>query len=218
MKIRRKDRKQMSGIGQGKRYGWILAFFLAASLAAGGTGATLLAEESGAGITDDGGTQDAHDELGNMIPEDLGELYAKSAVLMDADSGRVLIAKDGNTMRPMASTTKIMTCILALEEGNLEDVVTASGEAASQPKVHLGMREGEQFVLGDLLYSLMLESHNDSAVAIAEHIAGSVPEFAEKMNAMQRRLDAVMPILYRLTVWTPRMKAAPTVYLPWIWL
>lgn len=188
MKIRRKDRKQMSGIGQGKRYGWILAFFLAASLAAGGAGATLLAEESGAGITDGGEAQDAHDELGNMLPEDLGELYAKSAVLMDADSGRVLIAKDGNTMRPMASTTKIMTCILALEEGDLEDVVTASGEAASQPKVHLGMREGEQFVLGDLLYSLMLESHNDSAVAIAEHIAGSVPEFAEKMNAKAKEI------------------------------
>lgn len=122
------------------------------------------------------------------VPDDLGSLYAKSAVLMDADGQRVLISKDGRTMRPMASTTKIMTCILALEEGNLEDVVTASQKAASQPKVHLGVQEGEQFILKDLLYSLMLESHNDSAVAIAEHIAGSVPEFAKKMNAKAKEI------------------------------
>lgn len=67
-------------------------------------------------------------------------------------------------MRPMASTTKIMTCILALEKGNPKDLVTASANAVAQPKVHLGMHEGEAFYLGDLLYSLMLESHNDSAV------------------------------------------------------
>lgn len=118
----------------------------------------------------------------NELPEEVGSLYAKSAVLMDAESGRVLLSKDGETMRPMASTTKIMTCILALEEGNMDDVVTTSGEAASQPKVHLGMSEGETFYLRDLLYSLMLESHNDSAVAIAEHLYGSVTAFAERMN------------------------------------
>ena len=109
-------------------------------------------------------------------------LYAHSAVLMDADSGRVLIGKEEHVMRPMASTTKILTCILALERGNAEDIVVASSNAASQPKVHLGMIEGESFYLKDLLYSLMLESHNDSAVAIAEYLAGSVPEFARMMN------------------------------------
>lgn len=118
----------------------------------------------------------------------IGSLYAKSAVLMDADSGRVLVEKDGDTMRPMASTTKILTCILALEEGNSEDIVTASKEAASQPRVHLGMQEGEQFYLEDLLYSLMLESHNDTAYAIAEHLAGSVPEFAKRMNEKAREI------------------------------
>ena len=56
-------------------------------------------------------------------------------------------------MRPMASTTKIMTCILALEKGNPKDLVTASANAVAQPKVHLGMHEGEAFYLGDLLYS-----------------------------------------------------------------
>lgn len=120
-------------------------------------------------------------------PEE-SELYARSAVLMDADSGRVLYEKNGYEQMPMASTTKIMTCILALEYGNLPDAVTASKAAASQPKVHLGMQAGQQFSLEDLLYSLMLESHNDSAVAIAEHISGSVEGFAELMNQKARDL------------------------------
>lgn len=120
--------------------------------------------------------------------EEPDSLYAKAAVLMDADSRRVLFAKDGEAILPNASTTKILTCILALEEGALDDVVTASSNAASQPKVHLGMKEGEQFRLKDLLYSLMLESHNDSAVAIAEHIAGSTENFAKKMNGKAKQI------------------------------
>lgn len=122
---------------------------------------------------------------------DTGEpenLYAQSAVLMDADSGRILFSKNGQEERAMASTTKIMTCILALENGDLQDEVTVSDEAAAQPKVKLGMRQGQSFYLNDLLYSLMLESHNDSAVAIAEHIGGSVEEFADLMNAKAKEL------------------------------
>lgn len=118
----------------------------------------------------------------------LSQLYARSAVLMDGRSGMVLVGKEADVMRPMASTTKIMTCILALEKGNPGDLVTVSANAASQPKVHLGMREGEQFYLKDLLYSLMLESHNDSAVAIAEYLAGSVPAFAEWMNEKAKEI------------------------------
>lgn len=114
--------------------------------------------------------------------EEPTEIYAQSAVLMDADSGRVLFEKNGTDIKAMASTTKIMTCIIALERGNLESIVTFSKEAASQPKVHLGAAVNEQFYLKDLLYSLMLESHNDSAVVIAETIAGSVEMFAELMN------------------------------------
>ena len=120
-------------------------------------------------------------------PDDL-KLYAQSAVLMDGESGRVLFAKNGEVERPMASTTKIMTCILALELGKGTDVVTVSKKAAAQPEVHLGMREGDTFYLEDLLYSLMLKSHNDSAVAIAEHISGSVEAFAEKMNEKAKEL------------------------------
>ena len=109
-------------------------------------------------------------------------LYAKSAVLMDGESGRILYEKNGYEHMPNASTTKIMTCILALEEGDLESEVKVSSYAASMPQVRLGMSKDDSFRLKDLLYSLMLESHNDSAVAIAEHIGGSVEGFAAKMN------------------------------------
>lgn len=120
--------------------------------------------------------------------EEPKNLYAQAAVLMDADSGRILFEKNGQDVLAMASTTKIMTCILALENGNLEDVVTATENAATQPKVHLGMQSGEQFYLKDLLYSLMLESHNDSAVAVAEHLGGSVEQFADMMNKKAAQL------------------------------
>ena len=115
-------------------------------------------------------------------------LYAQAAVLMDADSGRILFEKNGHEVLAMASTTKIMTCILTLEKANLDDIVKASGLAVSQPKVHLGMNVGEEFKLEDLLYSLMLESHNDSAVAIAEHVGGSIEKFAKLMNEKARQL------------------------------
>ncbi len=124
----------------------------------------------------------------SQVPEELSQLYARSAVLMDADSGRILFGKDEDAKRPMASTTKIMTCILALENGDTGDVVTASEHAASQPKVRLGVQVQEEFKLGDILYSLMLESHNDSAVVIAEHIGGSVEAFADMMNAKAKEI------------------------------
>lgn len=118
------------------------------------------------------------------------DLYAQSAVLMDADSGRILYEKDGHTQMPMASTTKIMTLTVALENGNPDDVVEVSNLAASQPDVQLNIRAGEKYRLGDLLYSLMLESHNDVAVAVAEHIGGSVEDFADMMNQKARDLGA----------------------------
>ena len=113
-------------------------------------------------------------------------LYAQSAALMDADTGRILYAKNAEEQRPMASTTKIMTLILALENANPDDLVTVSAYAASMPDVQLHLRAGEHYRLGDLLYSMMLESHNDSAVAIAEHVGGSVADFARLMNAKAR--------------------------------
>ncbi len=137
----------------------------ASALAAGGEGAAQVQQET---------------------PDELRQLYAQSAVLLDADSGRVLFAKNGYEQRPMASTTKIMTLIVTLENAQVDEVVTVSAYAASMPDVQLGIREGEQYRLKDLLYSLMLESHNDSAVAIAEHVGGSVEAFAELLNAKAR--------------------------------
>ncbi|MCI8326679.1 MAG: D-alanyl-D-alanine carboxypeptidase [Lachnospiraceae bacterium] len=120
--------------------------------------------------------------------EETLQLYAKCAVLMDADSGRVLYGKAEEQFHPNASTTKIMTCILAIESGKLDETVKVSEYAASMPKVHLGMTKGDTFRLKDLLYSLMLESHNDSAVAIAEHVGKSVEEFANMMNKKAEEL------------------------------
>lgn len=132
-----------------------------------------------------------------ITPESLGitasankpsNMYAKAYCLIDADSNRILASKDEDMKLPMASTTKIMTCIIALENGDLDSIVTASEHAASMPDVQLNMKAGERFVLRDLLYSLMLESHNDTAVAIAEHIGGSVEGFAKLMNIKAEEL------------------------------
>lgn len=109
-------------------------------------------------------------------------LYARSAALMDAENGRLLYGKDPDQKLPMASTTKIMTLIVTLENAQLSDEVTFSKRAAGMPDVQLNAREGEVFVLEDLCYALMLESYNDVAVAIAEHVGGSVEGFADMMN------------------------------------
>lgn len=127
-------------------------------------------------------TQPEREPTEHTIKEEL-ELYARGAVLMDGDSGRILYGKNEDDPMPMASTTKIMTCILALEAmENPEQVCEVSSNAAAQPQVKLGMVQGDTFYLKDLLYSLMLESHNDSAVCIAESVSGSVEEFAALMN------------------------------------
>lgn len=109
-------------------------------------------------------------------------LYSKSCALTDGESDRLLYGKEETIPLANASTTKIMTCILALEQCKEDEIVKVSEQAAAQPKVHLGMKQGEQFYLLDLLYALMLESFNDCAYAIAEHIDGSVEAFAERMN------------------------------------
>ena len=120
--------------------------------------------------------------------EEPANLYAQSAVLMDGSSGRVLFEKNGEEFMANASTTKILTCILALENAELTEVVQVSSYAASMPDVQLHIREGEQYYMEDLLYSLMLESHNDVAVAIAEHISGSQEQFSRLMNQKAKEI------------------------------
>lgn len=124
----------------------------------------------------------SYEDIQTYKSPDSLSLYARAYCLMDAATGRVLVSKNGASPMPMASTTKIMTCILALENGTGDSVVNVSSYAASMPDVQLNINAGEQYYLKDLLYSLMLESHNDTAVAIAEHIGGSKEEFARMMN------------------------------------
>lgn len=116
------------------------------------------------------------------------QLYALSAALIDGETGDVIYAKDAEEHRANASTTKILTCILALECGNPDDEVDVSSYAAKMPEVRLGVGEGETYTLRDMLYAMMLESYNDAAVVIAEHIAGDVTAFADMMNKKAEEL------------------------------
>lgn len=115
-------------------------------------------------------------------------INATGAILVEKESMRVLWERNSEVPLPMASTTKIMTCILALEQGSLDDVVTASKRAAAAPKVKMYLRPGENQTLEDLLYALMLQSSNDAAIAIAEHIGGSVEEFCILMTQRAKEL------------------------------
>lgn len=123
-----------------------------------------------------------------MGAEERLSMYSGSYALTDARNGRVLAGKKETAPMANASTTKILTCIVALETAALEDVVTISQNAAAQPKVRLGVKEGERYAMEELLYALMLESYNDCAVAIAEHIGGSVEGFAKQMNAKAKEI------------------------------
>lgn len=111
-----------------------------------------------------------------------GGVSAKAAVLIEQSSGQILFGKNETQRLPMASTTKIMTAIVALEHGNPEDIVTVSKEAAYTEGSSMYLHVGEEIRLESLLYGLMLNSGNDAAIAIAEHISGSADAFADLMN------------------------------------
>lgn len=127
-----------------------------------------------------------------LIEQD--QLYAKAAVLMDGESGRILLGKNEDVQLPMASTTKIMTCILVLEHADVNETVKVSSYAAGMPAVKLNIRKGESYKVSDLLYSLMLESHNDTAVVLAEHVgagllgSGEIAEAPEERAAEESKL------------------------------
>lgn len=123
----------------------------------------------------------------NLKQSDIG---AKGAVLIDYETGRVLWEKNSGDPLPMASTTKIMTAITAIESGNLSDIVTVSKRAASAPPTKMKLVSGEKITLENLLYALMLQSSNDAAVAIAEHIGTSVENFCEEMTEKAKSIGA----------------------------
>lgn len=110
------------------------------------------------------------------------ESSAKAAVLIERNTSMVLLKHNDNQALPMASTTKVMTALMALERGNMDDVVTVGRNAYGVPGTSIYLSEGERITLRDLLYGLMLASGNDAAVAIAEHIGGDVPTFCQMMT------------------------------------
>lgn len=128
------------------------------------------------------------DASGRKVTKSTLSLSSPSAILVDYKTGKILYQKNANVKRANASTTKIMTAILALEKGNMEDIVTFSRHAAAQEAVKLYANPGEQFRLGDLMYAMLLPSYNDVATAIGEHIGGSPSGFAAMMNKKAKEL------------------------------
>ncbi len=118
------------------------------------------------------------------------DIQAQSGIVMDAETGRILYEKNAYVRRPMASTTKIMTAILAIEKGNLEDIVTVSQRAASVGGSDIGLKKGDRYTLWELLLGMMLNSGNDAAIAIAEHIGGTLENFVDMMNKRAAELGA----------------------------
>ncbi len=115
-------------------------------------------------------------------------ISAPAAILIDVDSGRVIYSRNANARRQIASTTKIMTCILALESLPLDKVVTASKRAEATNESQLGLKAGQKFTVEQMLYALMVKSANDAGVVLAEASAGTVEAFVDKMNAKAAEL------------------------------
>ncbi len=116
-------------------------------------------------------------------------LNSRAAIIYDRNSKEVIYGKEENTKRKMASTTKIMTCMVVLEKGELRDTVIVSKKAAGTGGSRVGLKTGDKVSVQDLLYGLMLCSGNDAAVALAEHVGGSVEGFADLMNEKARQLN-----------------------------
>jgi serine-type D-Ala-D-Ala carboxypeptidase (penicillin-binding protein 5/6) len=126
-------------------------------------------------------------DLGWYLGERMGtaiqpEISGTAALLVDINSGKVLYEKDPFDKKPIASLTKIMTAIVALEHKSIQDEITVSKRAADIGENTMGLDEGEAYSLEKLLYGLMLPSGNDAAYAIAEGVAGDVERFVEWMN------------------------------------
>lgn len=117
-------------------------------------------------------------------------ISARSAAVIDAASGRVLYEKDGDTRAGMASTTKIMTAICAIENKELDSLATVSANASGVEGSSMYLIKGERLTLSDLLYGLMLVSGNDAATAVAEHVSGSVEKFVKLMNETALEIGA----------------------------
>lgn len=110
-------------------------------------------------------------------------INSRAAIVYERSSGKILYGKEENEKRKMASTTKIMTAIVVLENTNLDDIVTISSKAAGTGGSRLGLHKDDKISIQDLLYGLLLCSGNDAAVALAEHVSGDLSNFANMMNS-----------------------------------
>lgn len=115
-------------------------------------------------------------------PKSKPNINSRSAIVLDRNANAILYGKNENQKRPMASTTKIMTSIVIIENNDLNDIVTISKKAAGTGGSRLGLKFNDKISVKDLLYGLMLRSGNDAAVALAEYSGGSVQQFANLMN------------------------------------
>ncbi|KNF07433.1 D-alanyl-D-alanine carboxypeptidase DacB [Gottschalkia purinilytica] len=115
-------------------------------------------------------------------------ISASSAILIDSATGRVLYSLNSNKKLPMASTTKIMTTLVAIEKGDLDKKVKIKKEWTGIEGSSIYLVENEKITLRDLLYGLMLRSGNDAAIAIANHISGSVEKFSNEMNKKAKKI------------------------------
>ena len=122
---------------------------------------------------------------------DLEKLTAQAVILIEADTGKVIYEKNAEEKMYPASTTKIMTTILALEKGNLNDVITVSENAAGIEGSSMELVAGDQLPMLDVLYGIMMLSGNDASIAVAEHISGSVEDFAKVMNEKAMQVGAM---------------------------
>ena len=113
---------------------------------------------------------------------------ATSSILMDIDSNRILYEENIHNVRSVASISKIMTAVIAIESGKLDDKVTIGDEISKAYGSGIYIKEGEVLTLRDLLYGLMLRSGNDAALAIAHYVGGSVDEFVNLMNKKAKEL------------------------------
>lgn len=177
----------------------VIALVVATGVARGETTTTLTASPADPGYTDAGTLTAAGDptvleaftvradELG-VPPSEAPSIVSPAAVVINADTGQILYEWDAHRRRPMASTTKIMTAILVLENLSLDEEVTVSAKAAQTPEPKALLREGDVVTIETLMYALLIRSSNGAAVALAEACDGSVDAFVVRMNQMADEL------------------------------
>ena len=141
------------------------------------------------GVAAPGAATPIHLPIGLSAVGEAPAVTAEAWILFDDTYQVVLAEANADQPRPMASTTKIMTGILAVENGNMDDLVTVSQRAVDVGEAEINLEVGERLTLRQLTGALMVRSANDAAIAVGEHIAGSLEAFVELMNAKATEME-----------------------------